>query len=101
MIAIAESGERPTATLFDATTCKKRKQILIPADRECSAKEFAAMGFTADNKSIIVVTGDPEWTMYLYKCEKGKMESFTRANNSNGTGTVVQVIKINFRKMMI
>ncbi|KAI4457029.1 cilia- and flagella-associated protein 57 [Holotrichia oblita] len=67
IIAIAESGEKPFATLFDAQTCKKRKQILLPADRECSAKEFAAMGFTADSKSILVVTGDPEWALYLFK----------------------------------
>lgn len=86
-----ESGEKPIATLFDALTYKKKKQIFIPSERECAAREFVTATFTLDSKNVVVVTGEPDWHMYVFKSDKAKLESFTRANNSNGTGLIKQV----------
>ncbi|XP_022907952.2 cilia- and flagella-associated protein 57 [Onthophagus taurus] len=91
LLAVAESGDRPYATLFETNTCKKKKQILIPMDRECTTREFACMSFTQDNRNLIVVTGEPDWQMYVYKAEKGRVESSCRANNLNNVGDIVQI----------
>lgn len=78
-------------TLYDSQTLKKRRQIAIPSDRDVESKEFAAIAFTFDSKMLIAVSGDPDWALYSFKCDKGKLDSTTKANNSNGTGIVSQV----------
>lgn len=88
MIAVCERGTRPTITLYDAQTYKKKRQIQIPQERDVSATEFVAISFTFDSKNIATVTGEPDWDLYIFKCERGKIESSTRALNPNGTGTV-------------
>ncbi|CAG9863767.1 unnamed protein product [Phyllotreta striolata] len=92
VIAISERSERgPMITLWDTALFRKRKTIIIPADRQCKASEFAHFEFSYDSKYIVAVTGEPDWTMYNIRCEKGRIESFARANNLNGTGTIEQV----------
>lgn len=93
LIAVSEKGERPSVTLYDATTLKKKRQIMIPADRDVPSTEFAAVAFTFDSKMLITVTGEPDWALYAFKCDKGKLETSTRANNNNGTGIINQVNK--------
>lgn len=88
VIAVSERGPRPTVTLYDAQTYKKKRQIQIPAEREVSGTEFVAMCFTFDSKNLVAVVGEPDWELYLFRCDRGKIESSTRASNPNGTGTV-------------
>lgn len=88
LIAVSERGTRPTITLFDAQTYKKKRQIQIPPERDVTATEFIAICFTFDSKNLVTVTGDPDWDLYVFRCERGKIDSSTRALNPNGTGTV-------------
>ncbi|XP_017782730.1 PREDICTED: cilia- and flagella-associated protein 57 [Nicrophorus vespilloides] len=90
-VAVCEIGEKLSATIYDPWVFKKKKQIILPTDKEVQAKEIVAITFTYDSKNLVIVTGEPEWCMYVYKVEKGKLETTSRANNSNGTGTVVQI----------
>lgn len=95
-MAVAERGEKPSITLYDPFTYKRKRQIIIThPDREFTANDITAAAFTFDSKRLIVVIGEPDFHLFAFKVEKGKLESDCRANNTNQTGTVVQVIKIN------
>ncbi|XP_044759161.1 cilia- and flagella-associated protein 57 [Coccinella septempunctata] len=93
LIAVVESGEKPQVTLYDTKTYKRKKQITIPVDKgeNCYATRFAAVAFTQDSRNIICVSGEPDWLLYSFKSDKGKLESTARANNANGTGTVLEI----------
>lgn len=93
-MAVAERGEKPSVTLYDPFTYKRKRQILLTVpDKEFLATEVAAVAFSYDSKHLIAVSGEPDYHLFQYKVEKGKLESDCRGNNSNQTGTVVQVRK--------
>ncbi|KAK5641374.1 hypothetical protein RI129_009921 [Pyrocoelia pectoralis] len=89
-IAISERGDKPFIYLYDVATLKKRRQLQIPADKDC-ASEFATMDFSYDSSKLFAVSADPEWNMYVFRTDKGKIESTGKGNNLNGTGTVTKV----------
>lgn len=65
--------------------------MIIPFD-EITAKEFIAVQFTWDSKYLVAITGEPDWMLYYYNWECGKIESYIKAQNPNGNGFVTQVI---------
>ncbi|XP_057670540.1 cilia- and flagella-associated protein 57 [Diorhabda carinulata] len=92
LIAIAETTDKlPVINLWDPALCKKKRTITLPQDKDIICSRYSCMEFTYDSKFLVCVTAEPDWTLYVFKCEKGRLESFGRANNLNGTGTVVQV----------
>ncbi|KAJ8941065.1 hypothetical protein NQ314_010502 [Rhamnusium bicolor] len=92
LIAVVETTDKlPIITLWCPTQFKKRRTLTLPTDKEIVANRYVSVDFTYDSKHIVCVTGEPDWTMYCFKCDKGRLESFARANNLNGTGTVNQV----------
>lgn len=90
-LAICDVGDKVSVTLYDPVSYKKRKQIYMPTERDISAKRVEAVSFTCDSKCLIFVVGDPDWLMIIFKIDKIKLDSITRANNSNNTGSVIQV----------
>lgn len=88
---MVEAGEKPFITLWCPLTYKKKRQINLPTDKEIYADKFTAVAFTFDSKYILCVTGEPDWMLYAFKCDKGKLESTARANNIGNTGYVRQV----------
>lgn len=93
LIAVVESTDKyPIATLWCAETYKKKRTLTLPTDKEIITNRYVAVDFTFNSKHIILVTGEPDWSLYCFKCDKGRLESFARANNVNNTGTVVQVL---------
>ncbi|XP_075215374.1 testes of unusual size [Lycorma delicatula] len=90
IVALAEKGEKPSITLYDLTTLKKKKVLGLPY--ESAVHEFASVTFTFDSKYVVAVTGDPDWMMLYYNWEKGKVETSTKANSPPAnTGPIVQV----------
>lgn len=85
----AEQGQKPYITIYDLTTYKRRKILTVPF--ETTATEFACLQFTFDSKYLIAVTGEPDWILYYYNWDKGKVESHAKAQNSSGQGTVTSV----------
>lgn len=63
----------------------------IPAEKEVSGTEYVLMCFTFDSRYLVTVIGEPDWEMIVFRCDRGKIESSTRASNPNGTGTVAVV----------
>ncbi|KAH1015652.1 hypothetical protein HUJ04_007002 [Dendroctonus ponderosae] len=92
LIAVVETTDKyPIVTLWCSETYKKKRTLTLPTDKDIIATRYVAVDFTFNSKNIIVVTGEPDWSLYSFKCDKGRLESFSRANNANCTGTVVQV----------
>lgn len=92
LVAVAERGEKPSVTIYDPFTYKRKRQIVLSfPEKEFTATDISAVSFTFDSKHIFIVIGEPDYHLFAYKVEKGKLESDCRANNSNNTGTVIQV----------
>lgn len=91
MIAVCERGEPPTISIFDIASQKRRRLITIPPDKQFQAKTFECLAFTFDSKLLLGCLGEPDWTMLCFRWDKGKLESSTRANNFNMTGTIKQI----------
>ncbi|KAK9883072.1 hypothetical protein WA026_001275 [Henosepilachna vigintioctopunctata] len=92
LIGVVETGDKPQVTIYDSKTYKRKRQLTIPSDKEATyATRFAAVTFTHDSKSIICISGEPDWMLFCFKCDKGKLESTARANNANGTGAVIEM----------
>ncbi|XP_031354286.1 cilia- and flagella-associated protein 57 [Photinus pyralis] len=49
------------------------------------------MEFSYDSSKLFAASAEPEWTMYVYRTDKGKVENTAKGNNLNGTGTVNQI----------
>lgn len=51
------------------------------------------MDFTFDSKSLICVTNEPDWSLYAFKCERGRLWSRGKAVSALTPGTITQVTK--------
>ncbi|KAL7750132.1 hypothetical protein RI367_004304 [Sorochytrium milnesiophthora] len=69
-IAIAERSEVATVVIYDLLTLRKRKCLTLNAG---DAKEFVSLSFSADSKYIITQGGAPDWMLYNWTWEKGKV----------------------------
>ncbi|KAL0901492.1 hypothetical protein ABMA27_006736 [Loxostege sticticalis] len=87
---IAEEGQKPIITIYDLTTYKRRKILTVPFENS-TAREFACVQFTYDSKYIVAITGEPDWYLYYYNWDKGKVESHAKAQNPSGQGVVESV----------
>ncbi|CAH0727322.1 unnamed protein product, partial [Brenthis ino] len=87
---IAEEGQKPTITIYDLTTFKRRKILTVPFENS-TARDFACIQFTYDSKYLVAITGEPDWYLYYYNWDKGKVESHAKAQNPSGQGTVESV----------
>ena len=91
-VAVAEKkGERPTITVFDLTTLK-RKKVLSYA--EGSFQEYVSLGFSPDSKSLVSQSGGPDWSMCLWQWEKAKVLAQIKSNG-NTTYPIRQVSFLN------
>ncbi|XP_038207858.1 cilia- and flagella-associated protein 57 [Zerene cesonia] len=87
---IAEEGQKPYITIYDLTTYKRRKILTVPFENS-TAREFACVQFTFDSKYLVAITGEPDWYLYYYNWDKGKVESHAKAQNPSGQGIVESV----------
>nr|CAD7457121.1 unnamed protein product [Timema tahoe] len=89
MAAVSERGDRPSISIYDLGTLKRKRVLNLPSDM--TALEFVSLSFTHDGKCVAAVAGEPDWMLMFYNWEKGKIDSMTKANNLNNPGPVVQV----------
>ncbi|XP_041975861.1 cilia- and flagella-associated protein 57 isoform X1 [Aricia agestis] len=87
---IADEGQKPIITIYDLNINKRRKILTVPFENS-TAREFACLQFTHDSKYLVAVTGEPDWYLYYYNWDKGKVESHAKAQNPSGQGTVDSV----------
>lgn len=94
-IALAENGndkdKKPSIGIYDLKTLELMKCLIIPFE-DVSSREFVTIQFTCDSKYLAAITGEPDWMLYYYNWESGKIESHAKAQNPNGLGKISQVM---------
>lgn len=89
-VAIAEKGEKPTISVYDLHSLRKRK-VLTSVD--CQSSEYVCIAFSPDSKYLVAQGGRPDWTMFYWTWEKAKVLATTKASNNNNS-PVYQVTKV-------
>ena len=78
--AIAEKkSDRPTITIFDLTTLRRRKVLSVA---ECSSQEYVSLAFSPDSKYLISQACGPDWMLTYWHWEKSKVMASTKSNGA-------------------
>ncbi|EGI57209.1 WD repeat-containing protein 65, partial [Acromyrmex echinatior] len=93
-VALSDIGDKPTISIYDISSLKRRKLLGIPYDAP-GVTRFTCMSFTFDSKNLIAITGEPDQTMLLYNWEKGKVESTFKLINSQNPLAIADVLACN------
>ncbi|XP_065209372.1 cilia- and flagella-associated protein 57 isoform X2 [Planococcus citri] len=95
-IAVAEKGdigEKPRIFVYDLETLQRKTVLGIPF--EVNTREFMRLIFTHDGVHIAALTGGPDYIMYYYNWQSGKIESQAKANNPPSTPGPVTDMAVN------
>ncbi|KOB73579.1 WD repeat-containing protein 65 [Operophtera brumata] len=84
------SGQTQADQVLGAGSKQRRKILTVPFENT-TATEFACVQFTFDSKYLVAITGEPDWYLYYYNWDKGKVESHAKAQNPSGLGYVEAV----------
>lgn len=88
-VAIAEKGEKPTITIYDLHSLRKKK-VLSSVDVQTG--EYVSLAFSPDSKYLVAQGSRPDWTLLYWTWEKSKVMASTRTSNpQNPLGDVYQV----------
>ncbi|XP_032681142.1 cilia- and flagella-associated protein 57-like [Odontomachus brunneus] len=93
-VALSETGEKPTISVYDIISLKRKKLLGIPYEATGVTK-FSCMAFTHDNKNLAAITGEPDQTMLFYNWEKGKVESTYKVANPQNPLAIAETIACN------
>ena len=80
--AVADKGEKPTVTVFDLHTLRKRKVLSFS---ELQAHEYVSVAFSPDSKYLIAQGGGPDWTLVYWGWEKAKLMATLKTTNQNNS----------------
>uniref|UniRef100_A0A3Q3NES5 Cilia and flagella associated protein 57 n=1 Tax=Mastacembelus armatus TaxID=205130 RepID=A0A3Q3NES5_9TELE len=81
-LAVSESGERATITVFDLQHEQGRKRKVLTAG-DMLVQEFVCMAFSPDSKYLIGQTGGPDWMLIFWLWEKQKILASVKTSSSN------------------
>ncbi|KAL0279051.1 UNVERIFIED_CONTAM: hypothetical protein PYX00_000691 [Menopon gallinae] len=90
MCAIVENTTPPQVLIYDLESLKRKRTLTLPADAE--AKRIECIDFSHDGRYVMVLSGEPDWMMYSFNWERGKIETSVRANYPNNPTGVSRVI---------
>ncbi|XP_046473446.1 cilia- and flagella-associated protein 57 [Neodiprion pinetum] len=93
-VAVCETGEKPSISVYDIVSLKRRKSLGIPYDAPGVTK-FNCISFTFDSKYLAAVTGETDQTMLFYNWDKGKVETSVKVGNPQNPAAIVKVICCN------
>jgi WD40 repeat protein/chromosome segregation ATPase len=68
-VAVAERAQRGVISIFDAKTLKKRKMLKSP---DVACREYLALAFAPDNKSLLSLGGGPDFPLVVWLWEQMK-----------------------------
>lgn len=78
--AVAERrSEKPTVTIYDLTTLRKRKILSSP---DASSTEIISVAFSPDSKYLITQLSAPDWVLTYWHWEKGKAMASVKSNGA-------------------
>lgn len=81
-LAVSESGEKASITVFDLQHEQGRKRKVLTAG-DTPVQEFVCMAFSPDSKYLIGQSGAPEWMVVFWLWEKHKILATVKTSNSN------------------
>ncbi|CAJ1051853.1 cilia- and flagella-associated protein 57 isoform X1 [Xyrichtys novacula] len=87
-LAVSESGERATITVFDLQYEQGRRRKVLTTG-ELLVQEFVCMAFSPDSKYLIAQTGGPDWMLFFWLWEKQKVLATVKTSNSSNPVTQV------------
>ncbi|KYN38346.1 WD repeat-containing protein 65 [Trachymyrmex septentrionalis] len=93
-VAISDIGDKPTISIYDITSLKRRKLLGIPFDAP-GVTSFTCISFTFDSKNLVAITSEPDQTMLFYNWEKGKVESTFKLANPQNPLAIADVLSCN------
>ena len=87
--AVAEKrAERPSITIFDLSTLRKRKVLVVP---EASSREYVSIAFSPDSKYLISQLASPDWSLCYWQWEKAKTIASVKSNG--GTSFPIRQVR--------
>ncbi|KYN15284.1 PREDICTED: cilia- and flagella-associated protein 57 [Trachymyrmex cornetzi] len=93
-VALSDVGDKPTISIYDLNSLKRRKLLGIPFDAP-GVTRFTCISFTFDSKYLVAITGEPDQTMLFYNWEKGKVESTFKLANPQNPLAIAEVLACN------
>ncbi len=77
-VAMAEKkSEKPTITIFDLTTLKRRKVL---SSAEGTSQEYISVAFSPDSKYLGSQSSGPDWSLSYWQWEKAKKMATIKSN---------------------
>ncbi|XP_030630638.1 cilia- and flagella-associated protein 57 [Chanos chanos] len=86
-LAVSESGNKGTITIYDLQHEQSRKRKALNGG-ELPVQEFVCMAFSPDSKYLIGQGGHPDWTLFYWMWEKQKVMATV---NTTSNGSINQV----------
>lgn len=96
LCGVVENSDSPQVLIYDLDSLKRKRTLTLPTD--ATAKRIECIDFTHDERYVMVLSGDPDWMMYAYNWERGKIETSTRANYMTNPGPVSRVCTHGYSK---
>lgn len=87
-VAIAEKGEKPTITIHDLHSLRKRKVL---SSTDVQSGEYVSLAFSPDSKYLVAQGGKPDYTLLYWTWEKSKVMAVTKTSNPQTNPPVYQV----------
>ncbi|XP_055956153.1 cilia- and flagella-associated protein 57 [Patella vulgata] len=87
-VAIAEKGEKPTITVYDLHSLRKKKVLSCP---DIVSAEYVSLAFSPDSKYLVAQGGKPDWTLLYWTWEKSKVMATAKTSNPQNTADIYQV----------
>ncbi|XP_064605218.1 cilia- and flagella-associated protein 57-like [Liolophura sinensis] len=87
-VAIAEKGEKPTITIYDLHSQRKKKVL---TSQDVQSTEYVSLAFSPDSKYLVAQGGKPDWTLLYWTWEKSKVLAMTKTSNPQNNPPIYQV----------
>eukprot|EP01065_Artemidia_motanka_P053301 TRINITY_DN985_c0_g2_i1.p1 TRINITY_DN985_c0_g2~~TRINITY_DN985_c0_g2_i1.p1 ORF type:complete len:1226 (+),score=563.45 TRINITY_DN985_c0_g2_i1:55-3678(+) len=75
-LAVAESAESPTISIYDVAGGNRKKRKTLPGQGqpfpELNSREYVCMAFSADGKVLVTQGGAPEWSLVYWSWDRSK-----------------------------
>lgn len=71
--------EKPTITIYDLTTLRKRKILTM---HDTSSMDVISVAFSPDSKYLISQLSSPDWLLTYWHWEKGKPMASVKSNGA-------------------
>eukprot|EP01135_Chromosphaera_perkinsii_P004015 Nk52_evm28s266 gene=Nk52_evmTU28s266 len=79
-VAIAERGDRPTVTICDLQSNRKKKVLTNP---DALSNQYVSMAFSSDSKFLVTQGGSPDWILTFWLWEKSKVLASIKSSNQH------------------